>query len=257
MNMYECKTGHVIRLLGNVRLSELTHAKVFAYTEKREAETAKPHTVHRELTTLRLILRSAIQAREFSGDLKAVLPRYSARYTPRTRFLTLDELLAVCAHLEPSRAAVLAFIVATSARFGEAFRARRSDITPASILIRGTKTEKSRRFVPMLSVMWPLVAYALARADGEGDALFSPWSNLRRDVHRACARAGVETFSANDLRRTTGTWLVKMGVPYELVAKVMGHASTAMLVKVYGQLDTGDVARLIEQRVTVSLVCPP
>lgn len=257
MNMYECKTGHVVRLLGETRLADLTHAKVLRYTEQRESETAVPHTVHRELTALRRILKSAIRAREFSADIKSVMPDYAARYVPRTRFLRFDELLAICAHLEPSRAAVLPFIVATSARFGEAFRARRSDITARSIAIRGTKTDKSRRHVPMLSVTWPLVAYTLERADGEGDMLFSPWPNLRRDVHRACRRAGVDIFSANDLRRTTGTWLVKMGVPYELVAKVMGHASTAMLVKVYGQLDTGDVGRLIEQRMSVPTVCPP
>lgn len=247
LNMYECKTGHVVRLLGEVRLSELSHAKVLEYTERREAETASPHTVHRELTALRLLLKSAARAGEFGKDIKSILPSYSARYEPRTRWLTEDEMLAVCEHLEPSRAAVIAFMLATSARFSEAFRARRGDIQATGIVIRGTKTARAKRVVPAMSMFWPYLAFAMQHADGPGELMFSPWTNLRRDVARASHRAGLaSTFTPNDLRRSTATWLVKRGVPLNLIAKVMGHASTAMLERVYGQLDHGDVGRLIE-----------
>jgi hypothetical protein len=44
---------------------------------------------------------------------------------------------------------------------------------------------------------------------------------------------------------------VKRGVAFPLAAKVMGHASTFMLQKVYGQLDTEDVGRLINGRIAV------
>ena len=269
--MYDCKTRHVVRLLGAVRMSDLTHEKVLDYTEKREAETAHPHTVHRELTALRQLLQSAKRAGEFGGDIKSVIPKYAARYVPRTRWLTLDELLRVTAELPRGRAAVLAFEVATSANMGEAFRAERGDFDfqAGGIHIRGTKRETRNRTVPFLAHVWPLLAFVLEHADGEGEMLFQPWQNIRRDILDACRRASVcrgcrlagrlrpstpclacrasylAPLSTNDLRRTCATWMVKRGTPLNLAAKILGHKSLAMLTKVYGQLDHADVGRLI------------
>jgi hypothetical protein len=45
-----------------------------------------------------------------------------------------------------------------------------------------------------------LLAYAAAHADGSGDLLFRPWSNVRRDLHDACDRIGIARCSPNDLR---------------------------------------------------------
>lgn len=248
INMYECKTGHVVRLLGDVRLSELDHPKVARFVERREEEGAHSHTVHRELTALRRILKSAQRAREFNRDPRSVLPRYSAGYVPRTRFLSCFEFSAVCSHLEPGRAAMLTFIVATGARRGEAVRAERGDIGPASVALRGTKTAKSKRVVPTPKIFKGLIEQVSRDADGAPPLLFRPWGNLLRDVAAACARADVEPFTPNDLRRTTGTWLLQLGVPMEVVAKVLGHASTAMLYRVYGQLGAEDLGRLIDSR---------
>lgn len=272
LRFYTQKTGHVVRLLGDVRLSELDHARVLKFTEEREAEGAHTHSVHRELTVLRLLIKSATRAGEFSRDYKTVLPKYSAGYVPRTRFLSEDEVIAVCRQLEPGRAALLAFQVATSANMGEAFRAQRGDVTPAGVHVRGTKRETRNRTVPHMAHVWPLMSFVLAHADGEGVMLFRPWGNIRRDILAACRRASVcpgcqlsghirpctpclacraayvAPFSTNDLRRTAATWLVKRGVPLYLAAKVLGHANTNMLQKVYGQLDTADVGRLINER---------
>ena len=51
---YEGTIRHVVRLLGHVKLSQLDHARVLAFTEEREAEGAHTHSVHREITVLRL-----------------------------------------------------------------------------------------------------------------------------------------------------------------------------------------------------------
>jgi integrase len=69
-----------------------------------------------------------------------------------------------------------------------------------------------------------------------------------RSRRQVAKRAGIPHFSSNDLRRTCATWLVKRGVSFNLTAKVMGQASTFMLTKVYGQLDSDDVGRLINER---------
>lgn len=256
VNMYECKVGHVVRLLGTIRLSALCHADVLGYITKRLAETAAPHTIHRELTALRRSLKSASGAGEFSRDPKSVIPKFSAGYVPGTRWLTENELDAVMSHLESNRAAVLAFAVATAADYGSIFHAKVGDIGPVHILVRGTKTSSRLRTVPRVSMFAKYVLQVLAHADGADGMLFSPWTNMTRDIARACKRAGVDKFTARDLRRTTGTWLLKSGVPINIAAKFLGHANTLMLQKVYGQLDAGDIGRLIEAATSVPAAYP-
>lgn len=256
VNMYECKAGHVCRILGGIRLSQLSRADVLRFIEQRQEETASSHTIHRELTALRRALRSAMAAKEFTVDPKAVLPRFASGYVPRTRWLSEDELAAVMSHLEPARAAVVAFAVATAADYRSLFVAQRCDVQASMILVRGTKTSSRLRTVPRVTVFAHLVDFALKHGDGEGGLLFAPWENMPRDLARACKRAGVEPFTARDLRRTTGTWLLKRGVPINIAAKFMGHANTLMLQRVYGQLDAGDVGRLIEAQTAVPVAYP-
>jgi integrase len=248
VNMYELKVRHVVKHLGGLKLSELSHDHVLAFIKTREAEGSAHHTVHRELTALRRILKSAARAREFNRDPKSVIPKYAARYVPRTRFLTREELDLVMAHMAPARAAVVAYAVATAADLGSLQRAQRGDAGPEMVVVRGTKTKNRHRTIPRVRLFADLLAFALEHADGDPPLLFQPWGNMRRDIAAACKRAGIPTFTSNDLRRTSATWLVKRGVPLNVAAKFMGHASTAMLQKVYGQLDTSDVGRLIEER---------
>jgi integrase len=248
LNMYACKASHVVRLLGDVRLVALEHERVKQFVHEREAEGAHSHTIHRELTTLRRILRSASKAREFPREPRSVIPKFSAGYVPRTRYLSCFELYAVLDVLPPYRGAWLAFIVATSARLGEAMRAQRGDIGRESIQLRGTKTAGALRRVPVVTMLRPLVERVLRDADGNAPMLLRPWLNMRRDIAIACKRVGCAPFTPNDLRRTTGTWLLQLGVPIDVVAKVLGHASPSMLYKVYGQLGAEDLGRLIQSR---------
>lgn len=55
-------------------------------------------------------------------------------------------------------------------------------------------------------------------------------------TRRACKRPGIPPVTSNDLRRTFASWLVQAGVPTRTVADLMGHTSTRMVDKVYGQL---------------------
>lgn len=247
VRFYTVKALHVERLLGSVRLLGITHEKVLGYIERREAEGAHPHTIHRELTTLRLILKSAKRAREFFQDPKDVIPRYQTKYVPRTDWVTAETIWACISDLPPHRGAAVAWAIATAADFSVIHTARRSDVTETSVLVRGTKTGSRMRHVPRIAVMAPFLRHALAYG-AEGDELFGEWGSMSRDVRAACRRMGVPEFTARTLRRSAATWLVKAGVPYDIAAKFLGHGSTAMLTRVYGQLAPVDAARLIDER---------
>lgn len=245
-DMYDVKARHVVRLLGGERLGEIDHAAVLGYVRTREAEGAAAHTVHKELTTLRRTLRSAARAGEFPRDVGSVMPRYGTGYKPTEQWVDEKDLWKVMRALEPGRAAWLAFTVASGANTGDVERAMREDLGKTTIRVRGTKTSARARVIPILSVFKPFADYARKHADGNAQRLFRPWANIRRDIAAACARANVSAFAPHKLRHTTATWLVRAGVPLHLVAKVLGHASTAMLERVYGHLGALDVGDLIE-----------
>src|SRR5438874_182035 len=245
-HFYAKKAGALLRLFGeDFRLAQLDASAVDAYVRARRDEGTSDHTIHKELTTLRAALRLALRARLWSGSLDEVLPeRFGAGYKPRERALTPDELSRLLGELTAPKAAAVAFMVATSANWRECTRARREDIDPESgwVHLRGTKSQtRDRRFVVAHPALLSLLLYAAEHAPGQ-DLLFPPWANVRRDLLEACARAGIERCSPNDLRRTYGRWMRIAAFPDELIAPTMGHADTRMLERVYGKLSPEELS---------------
>lgn len=264
VRFYDVKVRHVVRLLGHVNLHALTHERVVDFITKRtakppEGEGAHQYSVHRELTALRRILKSASRAREFVGDWKAVLPEYATGYVPKTDWVTPADVWAAIRQLPRIRGATVAFSIATANDFSSLFTARPEDIRPTKVIVRGTKTTARMREVPRVGIFDEFLKYAIDHADS-GEFLFPAWGSMPRDLRAACRRAGVPEFTSRTLRRSAATWMVTSGVPYEIAAKFLGHKSTTMLQKVYGQVAAEDAGRMIGERMApfyaVSLVDP-
>lgn len=249
--MYRAKAGHFVRVLdaNHFPLKRLHGGHVDGYITQRRAEGASENTIHKEIVTLRASLKLALRRRIWNGDPAAVCPvAFAPEYKPRRRWLPKDELQLLLRELLPDRAARVAFIVATSACWSESDRVLRADVRGNVVLIRGTKRATRFREVPIVTAeQKELLRYALAHAGGQDGALFRPWGNVRHDLQAACARAGIEPCSPNDLRRTCAKWLRVAGVPIELLAPVMGHADTKMVELVYGRLETSELATLIQR----------
>lgn len=189
---------------------DLTPADVDSYISRRRSEEVSDHTIAKELVTLRAALRLAKRAGLWLGEIDALLPAgFAPEYRPRTRALSSEELGQLLAMLPTARAAQVALIVATSACWSEAVRARRDDVQLESgwVHIRGTKrAARDRRIAVRHPALGSLLLYALKHAPGQ-DELFPRWSNVRRDLLLACAQAGIEKCSPNDLRRTYAKWM--------------------------------------------------
>lgn len=259
VRFYKYKIGHVVRVLGAVRLAKLTHEKVLAYVQQREGagEEAHKHSIHRELTALRLTLKSAQRAGEFPRDPKSVIPRYSTGYVPGKHWVTRETVWRAIKALPEYRGRAVAFVMATAADFGCIFTAELVDVRARSVHVRGTKTSTRSREVPRVGVFDEFLRYAIEGAPQVGP-MFAAWGKMARDVRAACRRAKVPEFTARTLRRSAATWMVNAGVPYEVAAKFLGHGSVAMLMKVYGQLAPADAGRLIDEKMSVSdLYTPP
>ena len=241
---YEAKTGHLVRVLGHAfPLRRLNAAAVDGYISARRAEGAGDHTISKELVALRAALKIASRAGQWMGNLTAVMPTaFDPGYKPKERFLTPAEARALINQLPADHGARVAFIMATSARWAESDRAQRGDLTATAVVIRGTKTALSARTVPVAArIQRELLDYAAANAQGQGALMFRPWTGVRHALERACDRAGIPWCTPNDLRRTFSHWMRAMGADLADLAPAMGHASTAMLQRVYARLTTEEL----------------
>ncbi len=245
LEYYKKKTGQIRRVLGDgfvLRLLRPRHLDT--YVDTRLAEGVGANSIAKELGAFRAMLKCAKRAGVWSGDIDAVLPvDFSPEYKPRERWLPLAELERLLAELSRDRAARVAFIVATSARWGESNRAQRSDLRPWRAHVRGTKTDGSLRDVPLVAD-WQqdLATRAAAGGEGVGRMLFRPWSNYGRDLALACERAGIARCSPNDLRRTTGHLLRGDGASLPDLADVFGHEDSRMMERIYARRSVGEVA---------------
>jgi len=255
VRFYETKAGHLVRVLEMTDdgvyvpflLAGLHARHVDDFISRRRFEGAREATIAKELVTLRAALKLAVRAGIWSGNPAAVMPiAFAPEYRPRDRFLTPEELSKLLGALLADQAARAAFIVATSACWGESCRAMRVDTSEdrSTVFIRGTKRSTRLRKVPIVSeISRSLVEYALAHAKGENGPMFKPWTNVRRDLHQACDVAKIPHCSPNDLRRTCATWLRAAGASPDLIAPVMGHADSRMVERVYGRLPIEDLRR--------------
>lgn len=242
---------------------------------KRKVST---HTVHKELQAIRAALKLAKSEGTWDGDIENIIPvGESPQYKPKTTFCTPDELKDLMKELEPrtnpltgavtpDRSPVIAWIVATSARWSEAINAQPDDVyrlqgrrkfpvtkenlyVPGQIYvdIRGTKTEGAARTVPIVAD-WQqkLVQYVILR-----DGLpFKHWNvqNANHELAKACKRLRIApSVTPNDLRRTHASWLVQAEVPLKTVADMMGHKTTTMVELVYGRRSAEHIAASVAQ----------
>jgi integrase len=241
----ETKAGHLARLLPEFCAS-LTHEAMEKYIDARLGEGVRRTTIKKELRVFGGAWALGARNRLVGVPLEQLMPELHDDYEPRKRALTAVEAYGLCLALPPERAAVVVFAIATGAEWSAVKRAQRVDIAVDGSLValHGTKRKTRERVTPLpLPTQRAMVLWALANGDGPGEKLFSAWTNVRRDLHVACAKVGIPPCSPNDLRRTYGTWLRDAGVEPQLIAPAMGHVDSRMVERVYGRFTPESLAR--------------
>jgi integrase len=257
VTFYEMKAGHLVRCFGHdFRIAGLKDStEVWKFIDARRREKAKDTSIAKEVITLRAALRLAKERGLWRGDLDAIIPdTFDPEYKPKNRSPSRPEVLRLLPHLPPNSAAAATFILATSAEGSALRRARRDDvpdrldIADMRVPVRGTKNPKRNRLVAIVSdEQRMMLKYSLRHAEGTEGMLFGPLHNFRRDLACAAIKAGIPRVSPHDLRRASGQWLVDIGVPLELVSRLMGHADTRITEHVYAHVRDEDVVnRMID-----------
>jgi len=238
--------GPLLRILGDSSLADLKPSDVDLYIRQRLGEGVKRNTVNKELKTLRSALRVAVRLGCYNRPPEHLFPaRFDAQYEPGRRWLTREQVAKVLLELPAHRSAQAQFILATGARLGESAAAQPDDIDwdGGTVRLRGTKTRRSARVVPILS---STRCYLVA---AHRCMPFGSWgrSNASRDLNAAADRAGVGRLRPTDLRRTAAMWLRQSGASASAIAEYLGHTSSRMVEQVYGRLQGVELGKLLER----------
>lgn len=136
-------------------------------------------------------------------------------------------------------------------------------VTGRGIMETFTKTKRARH-VPVPGPVWerlraelPDDANALVFARLRGGLL--PIEEYRRAFDKACADVGIEGLVPHGLRHTTASLAISGGANVKVVQRMLGHATAAMTLDLYGHLLDDDLAGVADalgkamERTAVSL----
>lgn len=215
-----------------VRRVELVKDEKGRRWRARREQPVSDQTIAMEVHIMLAALRRLRKHGLYAADPATLIPDVLAEttWTPRDRWLTPAEYAVLVDTLpEHWRKYVAAYCFA-GMRLSELYQCRRIGDTLHITQTKGNARvgETKIREVPIAAELLPIL-----------DAHPLPWRRWKRmhdDLKRACARVGIARASANDLRRTFCSWLCNAGVMELTTIKLMGHTSSAMVRRVYGQL---------------------
>jgi integrase len=223
-----------LRLLGDTPLSSLHLDGVQVFIDQRLAEGAARETLRKEICVLRRALDLAHKRGLLATLPGSLLPRFRTKYVPKKVWLNPRDFERLLASLPPARQTWLLAAVYTGGRLSELVALTWPDVdfSAGRVHLRGTKTERSDRLIPL----HPRLAARLAQERKIRGPVLASWGSVRRDLATACKKAGVPVVTPNDLRRTFASWLVQAGESSYVVAQLLGHSSSTMVERVYGRL---------------------
>ena len=240
--------------LGNLRLNEITRARVQAYQRDRQKEVSGA-TINREVACLRKLLNCAVEQGELSENptkgtkMLAESPARIPALSPGD-----EAALVAAAKGSPWLPNLIRLAVLTGCRQGEllALRWRHVDFDGRALLIEDSKAGTARR-VPLHPSALALLRPLRGTPDGfvfVGRGGVPPTTNaVVQAFRRACDRAieaarrrhwraggkgdppdlpALDGFRFHDLRHVAGTRLLATGASLPEVAAVLGHKTLAM-----------------------------
>lgn len=252
----EAKWGH--RTLGSI-----TRHDVKEWAGEMRADGLSPATVQRYLSLLSASFVGAVDAEILLSNPAARLKLPMPQNT-NERYLARDEAGALLAEFVPQsiERAIVAFLLGSGLRWGEAAGARVEQLDRATSMYRVSMTwddannavkdypkGRRRRTVPVpVWVMREVEPLVDGRRTGfifaAGDVPLD-YHNFRNRVWSAATkRAGVAPFNIHACRHTYASWLIQDGIPLEEVGLLLGHVSP---------LTTRRYAHLIEANSTAVL----
>ncbi len=211
---------------------------------------------------LKYAMRTGKIAKNVAQEIKRTedLPQPTER---ERRYLSHGELLKLAR--ASGRFETLTLVLGyCGLRFGEAAALRRRHVGDRELTIRAsathvtgkgivestTKTRRARQ-VPVPGPVWdrlkdelPDDTDALVFPRQRGGLL--PIEEYRRAFNKACAEVGIVGLVPHGLRHTTASLAISAGANVKVVQRMLGHATAAMTLDLYGHLLDDDLSGVAE-----------
>jgi integrase len=215
------------------RCSEARQVAAQVVAELRERRYADA-TINRSLGALKRSLRLAWEHGRTAVDHSQAVKRLPER-NARTTTLTMEQVRDLASHAsEPVRAAIWIALF-TGCRRGEILKLQPADVGRSDLTIQAGNTKTLRtRTVPIIPPLRPWLKAIPLSITFEG---------LKSGFRRAREAAGMPDVTFHDLRRSTGTLLIRADVPLHQVSQLLGHSTTAVTEKVYAHLGSDQLKR--------------
>ena len=270
--------NHVVDKWGDREIGGLKHSEVQAWVSKL-AKTRSATTVLRCHGVLAGILDAAVKDRRLTRNVARdlVLPRKRSK---GKTYLSHEQVATLAA--EALHADLVLFLAYTGLRWGEAtgLRVKHVDVVRRRVSVEenavmvgghievGTPKTHETRSVPYPKFLSPAVEKA-AEGKRQGDLLFGDGKIHMRlpNSVRGWFTGAVERVQAkdddfprvtpHDLRHTAASLAISAGANVKAVQRMLGHASAAMTLDVYGDLfddDLDGVADALDQARSRTLV---
>lgn len=268
---YERAYIHRIKpYLGGNKLQKLRGDQVQKWVNQLSTIYA-PATVRGAHKVLKVALKQAIknQLIAFNPAQDVILPKQDGHIkNPAAPLSEEDQDKLLAALLDNTCGHALAFMVFTGLRVGECCALTWDCVDDDSIRVRQTvqrvrnreggdartavilsepKTDAGRRTIPLTPSAKAIIdkqrtqaeAFAVAFgtaplyvfATSKGNAVAQ--SSLTNALRDACQRAGIARRGLHDLRHTFGTRLNERGADVNTIARLMGHSSPTVTMRIY------------------------
>jgi integrase len=258
---------HILPGLGNTPVTDLTRDLISGWLTGMAGRGADDHsnqdairanraTANRVLTILRAALNQSFRDGKIASDIpwRTVKP-FREVGASRLRYFAKDEVRRLVNAAQGDFRNLVLAALHTGCRYGELSRLHIGDFNSDSgtVFVGQSKsgkarhvvlTDEGRRFFETLTAGRPGDALMLTRAAG------APWGpgNCTRLMALACSAANITPAAGfHIIRHTAASHMVMSGVPLNIVASNLGHASTLMTERHYAHLAPSYVAETIRK----------
>lgn len=269
--------------LFDLRLSEITVARIRRWREKRATAGASPATINRNTNALKACLAYAVELGELKQHPLARLGRLKVDQVNRVRFLSRDEEKALRGALEAREARIrderrsanewrsergyeplpyldnlpfadhlrpaVLLSLNTGLRQGELFSLRWDHVGEAITVEATSSKTRTTRHIPLNTEARSVLNGWREQTDAKGLVFKGRRGgrvdNWRRSWGALLKAAGIENFRWHDLRHTFASRLVAKGVPLNTVRELLGHSDIKMTLR-YAHLAPDHTSAAVE-----------
>ena len=257
----------LIPVFGAIRLEELAHDHIAAYTHEQLEAGRGRQAVYHCLATLSSALGSAVRTHRLPFNAAQPMPIRRPRADERVPWSAEQavEFLTHCRGVDPAFADLFEVIIGTGLRKGEALGLQRrcvriddrvmyirhtlSAVDNHELVLTAPKTKKSRNWVPLSDRVAAALQRAMARnTSTDNDHVFQDTDGnplhpaaVRRRFHDLRKQAGLPHVTIHDLRHLAATLALEGNVSMAVISKTLRHSTLSTTANIYSHL-TWDVA---------------